>query len=466
MITRIDPWTNADIEDYSKLFEEFGISSFDDLLPYVPDPCPYMRRKIIFGHRGYVPVLDAIRSKKPFAVMSGFMPSGRNHLGNKMVMEEIIWHQRMGGDAFVGIADMEAHSVRGMSWQDCQKIGVEDYILSLIALGFEPDGHIYFQSECSDVRDLAFELGTKTNITELSAIYGFSGETSIAHLQSALVQSADILQPQIEKYGGPKPVVIPVGADQDPHIRLVRELANKMRMFRCEIRSDMQQYISMRGASDARVQVSHVAIQSSIQQYISVRGKSAPPAALAAAASTIADMGYAVKQYEEHVDVFGAAGDVFETIESAVRGIEIEFGGYGFMPPAATYHRFMSGLQGGKMSSSIPESTIALTEPPEDAFAKVKNAKTGGRVTLDEQKRLGGEPDKCTVYELLLFHLIPEDEHITEIYHECKSGSRMCGACKAHAAELMADFLREHQEKREIARERLGEYGLSGIRRS
>jgi len=460
MTTRIDPWTSASIEDYSKLFEEFGIRSFDDILLHIPDPCSYMRRRIIFGHRGYELLLDAILHNKPFAVMSGFMPSGKIHLGNKMVMDEIIWHQQMGGDAFVGIADMEAHSVRGVSWKDCRRVGIEEYILSLIALGFKPEGHIYFQSGCSDVRNLAFELGTRTNITELSAIYGFSGETNIAHLESALVQSADMLQPQIERYGGPKPVVIPVGADQDPHIRLVRGLANKMRMFRCEIRSirNTQESVSVHRAN--RMHVSQYEVCESTQQYISVRGKSAPPDALNAIASTISGMGYDVKQYEEHVDVFADAR-LFEAIESVVRGIEIEFGGYGFVPPAATYHRFMSGLTGGKMSSSVPESVIALTENPEDAFVKVKNAKTGGRMTLDEQKKLGGEPDKCTVYELLLFHLIPDDKEIVEIYHECRSGKRMCGPCKAYTAELMAEFLRDHQEEREHAREELCEYGIS-----
>jgi hypothetical protein len=37
-----------------------------------------------------------------------------------------------------------------------------------------------------------------------------------------------------------------------------------------------------------------------------------------------------------------------------------------------------------------------------------------------------------------------------------------CGPYKAYAAELMADFLREHQNKRGIARERLSEYGSLG----
>ncbi len=46
-------------------------------------------------------------------------------------------------------------------------------------------------------------------------------------------------------------------------------------------------------------------------------------------------------------------------------------------PPTSTYHKFMTGLQGGKMSSSIPESYIALTDKPEDGAKKVMRAKTG-----------------------------------------------------------------------------------------
>ncbi|NOR47024.1 MAG: tryptophan--tRNA ligase, partial [Methanosarcinaceae archaeon] len=220
MNVKLDPWGAVNIDDYSKLFDEFGILPFDAVISDIAKPHKYMRRNVIFGHRSYDLITDAMKNGKPFSVMSGFMPSGKVHLGGKMVMEEIIWHQQMGGDAFVGIADRESHSVRGMSWEKCRELGINEYILSLIALGFEPDGLIYFQSESSSVKDLAFELGIKANFSELSAIYGFSGETNISHMISALTQSADILQPQLSEFGGPKPTVIPVGADQDPHIRL------------------------------------------------------------------------------------------------------------------------------------------------------------------------------------------------------------------------------------------------------
>ncbi|MDI6903753.1 MAG: tryptophan--tRNA ligase [Methanocellales archaeon] len=423
---KFDPWSTEDIEDYSKLFDEFGVSPFEDLLAEVPNPHPYMRRHVIFGHRDYQSILDAIRESKPFGVMSGFMPSGPVHLGHKMVMDEIIWHQQMGADAFFAVADMEAHSVRGVSWKECTEVGINEYVLSLIALGFEPPGRIYFQSKDPVVKDLAFELGVEANLSEMSAIYGFSGETHVSHMMSTLVQSADILQAQLSVYGGPKPVVIPVGFDQDPHIRLTRDLASRMRMFKVETR----------------------------EGHISVRAKHPNKEAMHDIADRIEGD---VKLYAEHVDIYD--GDV-KKIESIVRAVEIEHDGYGFYPPSSLYHRFMSGLTGGKMSSAIPDSIIALTDPPGIAAEKVKKAKTGGRVTLADQRKLGGEPQKCTVYELLLFHLIEDDAHIAEIFTECKEGKRTCGKCKSLAAELMTEFLREHQDGRGCARERLDEFGL------
>jgi tryptophanyl-tRNA synthetase len=118
----------------------------------------------------------------------------------------------------------------------------------------------------------------------------------------------------------------------------------------------------------------------------------------------------------------------------------------------------MSGLQGGKMSSSVPESLISLTEDPEEAGKKVKKAKTGGKITLEEQKRSGGNPGDCSVYELLMFHLIEDDKHLEEIYSECICGKRMCGNCKKLAAELITEFLQDHQQLRENARDELDDY--------
>ena len=439
-MAEIDPWGVADIKDYTRLFDEFGISRFTDILSQIEQPHLYMRRGIIVGHRGYEDVLRAMNERSPFAVMSGFMPSGRVHLGGKMVMDEIIWHQRMGGDAFACIADMESHSVRGVSWKQCRETGVNDYIVSLVALGFDINkGHIYFQSENKELRDLAFELGTAVNFSEISAIYGFQGEVNISHMISVLVQNADILQPQLDRYGGPKPTVIPVGVDQDPHIRLTRDIASRMRMFRVENKWDDE-------TKRKRVDIKPSYLEQGALEELVKRIKEFKDGVLD------------VVKHKYHLDIELIDKLFVQGVDKIVRDVELEYDGYGFYLPAATYHRFMQGLTGGKMSSSVPESHIALTEPPAEAAQKVKRAKTGGRVTVEEQKKLGGLPNECTIYELLMSHLIEDDARVKELFEECKSGKRTCKACKAEAAELMFAFLKRHQEERERATEALKEH--------
>lgn len=212
---------------------------------------------------------------------------------------------------------------------------------------------VYLQSEHNPVKDLSFKLSKKVNFNELKAIYGFSQSTSMSHLYAPIVQVADILLPQIEEYGGPKNVVVPVGVDQDPHIRLTRDLADRFK------------------SQD------------------------------------------------------------------------------GFIPPASTYHRFLTGLTGGKMSSSDPKTAIYLNDTPKEAEKKVKSAKTGGRESLDEQKKLGGCPDHCVVYEMLVYHLIEDDDELKSVYENCKNGTLLCGECKSLTAEKMKDFFEKLSDKRE-----------------
>jgi tryptophanyl-tRNA synthetase len=119
------------------------------------------------------------------------------------------------------------------------------------------------------------------------------------------------------------------------------------------------------------------------------------------------------------------------------------------VPPAGTYHRFSSGLQGGKMSSSDPKSIIALNESPKAAKKKIMIAKTGGRETVEEQKKKGGQPENCAIYELYLIHLIDDDLELSRIYNECRAGKLMCGDDKKTCADLVEKFLIKHQRKAE-----------------
>ncbi|WP_423750944.1 tryptophan--tRNA ligase [Salinirarus marinus] len=477
----LDPWGSSTVEDYRNLFAEFGIEEFDELLEAVPDPHYLMRRGVIFGHRDYRPVARAMREGEDFAVLSGFMPTGDPHIGHKLVFDEIIWHQEQGADAYSLIADLEAHSARGLSWDEIDE-HARDYLLSLVALGFDPeDGELYRQSTNREVQDLAFELGSKARFAELQAIYGFDGETSVSHMQSVVTQMADILYPQLDE---PKPTVVPVGPDQDPHMRLARDVATRMRYFkvteayasfeaddaerehlaaayaaldddgetvRCVDAADwLEAEMAPDADRDRAVEKLRAAGKEPLRPRVRFLDRNATDEAFDA---LVAAIDGEKRRYEEHADAFEM--DV-ERAEELAREIEVDHGGFGFVPPSSLYHRFMTGLTGGKMSSSVPASHISLLDDPEDGYDKVKSATTGGRETAELQRELGGEADECPVYELYAYLLSGDDDAFArEVYEECVGGERLCGGCKEQAAELMREFLEDHQEKREEANELL-----------
>ncbi len=504
----LDPWGSATVSDYRKLFEEFGIEEFDDVLPAVPDPHYLMRRSVIFGDRGYRRVAEAMQNDEPFAALSGFMPTGDPHIGHKLVFDELIWHQQQGGDTYGLIADLEAHSARGLSWEEIDEHS-RDYLLSLIALGFDAEtGTLYRQSENRELQDLAFELGSKANFSEFQSIYGFDGETNVSHVQSVVTQMADILYPQLDE---PKPTVIPVGPDQDPHVRLARDLAVRMRYFGvtkayASFEADDEEQIVLTDAydvlaeyaanSDKDVTIRCIDAAVYIEEGIDAvdfenrprmdqQEATAYDPELADAKTRVAsklsnagmeplrprvrffDRNATEEAYQALIDaiegekrVFDEHIDVFDysrtDAKALAREIEIENGGYGFIMPSSIYHRFMTGLTGGKMSSSVPASHISLLDDPEDGYDKVKSATTGGRETAEKQRELGGKADECPVYELYAYLLSGDDDEFTKkVYDECVGGERLCGDCKEQAAQLMKEFLEEHQEKREEAEELL-----------
>ena len=409
----INPWSCSPSLDVEKMFAEFGIDPIAPVLHELPEIPYFMRRGIVVGQRDYLPIARAIRNHTPFHLLTGFMPSGHPHLGHLMLMREVVWHVQQGANGYVTIADREAYAVRGLSWEKCREYGKE-YLSCLFALGFE--GETYFQSKNGLLKDLAFEAATKVNFSELTAIYGFSPETALAHADSVITQVADILYPQVERE--PAPTLVPVGIDQDPHIRLTRGIAHKFRMFTVEERDG----------------------------YVSVRSKNAPDAALEAIKKAFPH----AKKYEGHVDIKDA---ICADVSAKVREIERACGGYAFYTPSSTYHIFLPGLTGGKMSSSIPESLISFYEPEAAVRKKVMSGLTGGRMTLEEQRRLGGEPEKCTLYLLNMFHMITDDAKLAELHRKCRSGEITCGQCKKETAERVVAFLKDFREKMDVAAE-------------
>lgn len=432
---RIDPWSSKQIDDYDRLITQFGIERFD--AEGLPRPSRLFRRGVIFGQRGFEHVRRAIGAGRGFAILSGLMPSGNMHLGNKMVLDQALYFQSLGADIFLLVADIESYGTRGVPFDKAREIAIESYILNYIALGLRPERcQIYFQSKRTEVKDSAYLFGKKVNWSGLRAIYGFGDQTNLAHAFAPLVQVGDILHVQLEKFGGPRPTLVPVGVDQDPHMRLTRDIASTFRLF------------NVGRAKDGRMGV-FVKVDEDVERLLGL------------AKALVEGLGFSKL---EHIPAYKALyiddagdGDVWG-IEDGLISIEKEEGGLAFYPPASTYHRFMTGLTGGKMSSSVPQSAIFLNDTPEEVVNKIDNCVTGGGMTLEEHKRDGGRPDKCTVFELFLYHFIEDDAELARIQTGCRAGEQTCGTCKRLAKELVLEFFKGLKERREQARERLGEF--------
>src|SRR2546425_440792 len=132
----------------------------------------------------------------------------------------------------------------------------------------------------------------------------------------------------------------------------------------------------------------------------------------------------------------------------------------GYPKPALIHNKLLPSLlgPGGKMSASIPESSIFTTDTEAQARKKVMNAFTGGRATVEEQRRLGANPYICSIFAQYNYIFEPDDKNLAIVEETCKSGARLCGDCKAELWDKIRRWLKTHHEAREKARDHVEEF--------
>ncbi len=364
----VNPWEVKGDIDYDKLIKEFGISPLKEL-PEVFNKEVLFRRKIIFAHRDIQGILLAIKDKKKFVMMTGLMPTGKFHLGHMILAKQMVFYQNLGAKLYIAVADLEAYNARGQSLEDSRKIAIEEYIKNYIALGLRPQNcEIYFQSERSKdaKKSNAFYrlqnlLARYATFNEFRAVYG---EISPGKMLSSLLQAADMLHPQLAEFEGPCHVLVPVGVDQDPHIRLARDISQRIKNPK-------------------------------------------------------------------------------------------------FIQLSSTYHFFIPGLKGDKMSSSDPSSYITMSDDEKTVKNKINRyAFSGGQPSIEEHKKFGGNPDVDVSFQYLRV-LEKDDKKLQKIHDDYKSGKLLTGELKKITINKINEFLKKHQKKCEEAKKIIGKFLLN-----
>ena len=133
----------------------------------------------------------------------------------------------------------------------------------------------------------------------------------------------------------------------------------------------------------------------------------------------------------------------------------------GHHKPASIQCSFLPPLTGagGKMSSSKQDTAIYTTDSPKEVERKIKKyAFSGGRDTLEEHRRHGGNPDIDVAFQYLRYMFETDDKKLREIHNAYKSGAMTSGELKQITIDKINEFLKEHQKKREAARKKVKDF--------
>ncbi len=353
--------------DYAEEMKRFGLES---IAPFIDEMKasrhilermpPMYRRGLVFAHRDFGHIYEAIKNKKKFAVVTGANPSGHVHLGNKLFIDQALFFQSLGADVFIPISNDETYVARKTDDLDKATENAMDKVIpDIIACGFEPEKTKFFIStKTAQVYDLAIKLSARTTFSTIKAIFGFDNDSNPGQIFYGVVQGAHILFPQLKEFGGPKSVVVPIGIDQDPYMRLVRDISEKI----------------------------------------------------------------------------------------------------GMVKPSSTYHKFLPGLLGGKMSGSKPETCIYLSDPVDVAKKKIMRAFSGGGATLKEHRERGGNPDVDIACQYLYYMFEENDKKIEEIFSQFRNGSMTSGDVKTLLFKKVEKFLVDYHKRREHAKKHVDKF--------
>lgn len=227
LFMKVTPWEVSGNVDYEKLVKEFGTTLINEKIRKKIEKChPLLRRGIYFSHRDFDKWLANYEQGKKVSVITGRGPSEKMHLGHlvpfliaKSLQDEFKC------EVFIPISDDEKFYIKpNLTFEDSLKFS-EDNILDLIALGFKPGKTFIFEDFVyTDIYKYAARIAKKITYSTAKAVFGLKPENNVGWSFYPAMQAAHILFPQF--YRGKHISVVPVGIDQDPFIRLTRDVAS------------------------------------------------------------------------------------------------------------------------------------------------------------------------------------------------------------------------------------------------
>ncbi|VDN17823.1 unnamed protein product [Gongylonema pulchrum] len=357
-----------------------------------------LRRGLFFAHRDLSLILDRVEQKKPFFLYTGRGPSsGSLHLGHLIPFLFAKWLQ----DVFdvpliIQMTDDEKYLWKEHSLEEVKKMANEN-MKDIIACGLNPETtFIFLDTEymCPAFFTNVLKISKKVTFNQAHAIFGISREDSIGKVFFPAIEAAPCFSssfPQI--FNGRKdiPCIIPCAIDQDPYFRMCRDVAPRLKcpkpaMIYSSFLPALQGAKSKMAASDS---VSCIYLNDSPKQ---IKNK---------ACSLILLTMNKLFFFFEIVAVFG----IFLTVQH--------------------FETFLYFV----------------------LFQINKYAFSGGRDTIEEHRKYGGNCDVDVSYQFLRYFMEDDDE-LESIRSRYTTGELLTGELKAIAIREVQRVVAELQQRR------------------
>lgn len=333
------------LEENERLVSQFQAQRFSSLKEF-PDFYTF-DKKMFYSHRDFDKFFEGLKKGEKSAIVSGLNPSGTLQLGHKIVFDtNRLFQKEYGIPVFIPLSDDESYVAKKTnSRMDAVKHGV-GLIIDILAFGFDPKlTKVVFDFYFTDIFSTAMTLSRHVTMSEIKAVYGYQNDENVGLHFYPNVQSAHVLLPQINY--GIKNVLVPIGPDEDSHLRLCRDIASRA----------------------------------------------------------------------------------------------------GYNKPAILHAKFMPGIDGLKMSKSRPEAAIFLHDDPDTVSKKISRAFSGGRDTIEEHRKLGGNPDVDISFIYLSTYFLDVNES-TKLRQDYLNGKILSGELKKILIEKIVDFNEEFHKRR------------------
>ncbi|MEK9712477.1 MAG: tryptophan--tRNA ligase [Thalassolituus sp.] len=342
-------------------------------------------------------------------VVSGMRPTGPVHLGHYHgVLKNWVKLQHE-YECFFFVADWHALTT-GYANSDLIASSTWDMVIDWLASGVNPGAaNLFIQSRVPEQAELHLLLSMITPLSWLERApaykefidhYRDQEKATYGVLGYPLLQAADVLAYRAG--------LVPVGADQTPHVELAREIARRFN----HLYGGEQDFAANAEAAVRKLGKKAGSLYSDLRLAHTRHGD---VEALATAQALVREQNNLTLADKERLLGYleGDSVAILPEPQSVV----------------ATNAAKVPGLDGRKMSNTH-NNIIPLRAEPDDVEKALRNMPTDpSRVRLSDP----GNPDACPVWQ---FHLVyGNDDELAIIADNCRSAAWGCVECKHRAAE-------------------------------